>query len=246
MPFTLYHLGPVLVFGLPFRNRIDLPTLCIASVVLDTWPALVLFGVLPGPYHWIWHTYLGAAVVTGVLTGGIVFGARRFPTQFARFRIGQRKSTEIASTALVGTWLHVTFDSITHPTMDPFAPIAGNPFSVYLSPVYLTLFCDTTLIISLAWLVMLYTSNTRSAEETSQMPSSTASGSLVAVGPLQLMSSSIRHRLIGAIIVFFSVGVLLLADPTHIAIRSVTWGAGGGIMLFNGLYLAGIRFQWSD
>ncbi|MFC6964203.1 hypothetical protein [Halocatena marina] len=246
MPFTLYHLGPVLVFGLPFRNRIDLATLCIASVVLDTWPALVLFGVLPGPYHWIWHTYLGAAVITGMLTSGIVLGARRFPTQFDRFRIGQRKRTEIASTALVGTWLHVTFDSITHPTMNPFAPVVGNPFSVYLSPMYLTLFCDITLIIGLAWLVMLYTINTRSAEETSRTPSSTSSDGLVAVGPLQLMSSSIRHRLIGTIIVFISVGVLLLVDPTHTVIRSVTWSVAGGVMLFNGLYLTGIRFQWTD
>lgn len=243
MPFTLYHLGPALVIGLPLRRRIDLTTLCIASVVLDVWPALVLFGVFPGPYHWIWHTYLGAAVVTGALTGGMVLGARRFPTQFDRFRVGEREPTAIAIVGLAGTWLHVTLDSITHPTMDPFAPIAANPFSDHLSLMELTILCEILLVIGLAWLVLLYTARTRSTEEGSRTPS-TPPDRLFAIGPLQIISSSVRHRLLGAIITFLGVAMLLLVDPTHAFIRTVAWGASGGVMLFNGLYLTGIRFQW--
>lgn len=245
MPFTLYHLGPALVLGLPLRRRIDLLALCIASVVLDIWPALVLFGVLPGPYHWVEHTYLGGAIVAGLLTVGMVLGARRFPTQFDRWRSDEGGLTGLVIPNLTGTWLHITFDSVTHPTMNPFAPIAGNPFSVYLSPMHLTLICDTSLMIGLAWLVLLYTARIRSTEESSRLPSGTAPDRLFAIGPLQLISSSLGHRLLGAIIAVIGVAILLLVDPTHLFIRTVTWGAAGGIMLFNGLYLTGIRFQWS-
>lgn len=111
MPFTLYHLGPALLVGLPLRRRIDLTTLCIASVVLDIRPALVLFGVLPGPYHWVEHTYLGAAVVTGVLIVGMVLGARRFPTRFDRWRTDGGGLTGLVIPGLIGTLLHVTLDS---------------------------------------------------------------------------------------------------------------------------------------
>lgn len=243
MPFTFYHLGPALMIGIPLRRRIDLTTLCIASVVLDVWPALVLFGVLPGPYHWVEHTYLGSAVVAGVLTGGMVLGARRFPTTFDRWRSDEGGLIGLVIPSLGGTWLHVTLDSGTHSTMDPFTPIAGNPFARHLSLMELTIICASLFLIGLAWLVLLYTVSTRSPEESSRMSSSTASDRVVAIGPLQMISSSLRHRLIGASIGFIGVAILLLVGRTDIFLSKVIQGGAGGVILFNGLYLIGLRFR---
>lgn len=243
MPFTLYHLGPALVIGLPLRRRIDLMTLCIASVVLDVWPALVLFGVLPGPYHWVEHTYLGGAVVAGVLTGGMVLGARQFPTKFDRWRSDEGGLTGLVIPSLVGTLLHVTLDSGTHPTMDPFTPIAGNPFGNYPPLMELIAICHILFGIGLAWLVLLYTASTRSTEERARKPSSTSPDRVFAIGPLQVISSSVKHRLLGAIIAFLGVAILLLVDATDTFIRTIASGTPGGVMLFNGLYLNGVRFR---
>lgn len=248
MPFTLYHLGPALVIGLPLRRRIDLATLCSASVVLDIWPALVLFGVLPGPYHWVEHTYLGGAIVAGVLTGGMVLGARRFPTQFDRWRTDEGGLTGLVIPSLTGTLLHVTLDSVTHPTMGPFTPIAGNPFPDYPLLMELIVVCDILFVIGLVWLVLLYTARTRSTEEGSRMPASTAPDRLFAIGSLHIISTSLRHRLTGASIAVIGVAIVLvsLVSPTSIFIAKVILGISGGIMLFNGLYLTGVRFQWPN
>ncbi len=243
MPFTFYHLGPALLIGLPLRRRIDLTTLCIASVVLDIWPALVLIGVLPGPYHWGEHTYLGAAVVAGVLTVGMVLGARRFPTQFDRWRSDRGGLTGLVIPSLAGTLLHVTLDSGTHPTMDPFTPIAGNPFADYPPLMEFIGISHILLAIGLAWLALLYTASTRSTEEGARMPSSTSPDRVFAIGPIQIISRSVKHRLLGAIVAFLGVVILLLVDATDTVIRTVAWGAPGGVMLFNGLYLNGVRFR---
>lgn len=242
MPFTIYHLGPALLVGLPLRRRIDLMTLCIASVVLDVWPALVLFGVLPGPYHWVEHTYLGGAVVAGVLTGGMVLGARQFPTKFDRWRSDEGGLTGLVIPSLVGTLLHVTLDSGTHPTMDPFTPIAGNPFGNYPPLMELIAICDILFVISLAWLVLLYTASTRSSADGTQLSSSTSPDRVFAIGPLQIISSPVKHRLLGAIVAFLSIIIFLLTNTTDTFIRAVSWGASG-VMLFNGLYLNGVRFR---
>lgn len=243
MPFTFYHLGPALMIGIPLRRRIDLTTLCIASVVLDVWPALVLFGVLPGPYHWVEHTYLGSAVVAGVLTGGMVLGARRFPTTFDRWRSDEGGLIGLVIPSLGGTWLHFTLDSLLHSSMNPFAPITGNPFYGYISLAELTIICYNLFLIGLAWLVLLYTAKTRSTAEDSQMSSSMAPDRVVVIGPLQVISRSVRHRLLGAIIIVLGVAILLLTDTTHTFIRTVTGGGSGGVILFNGLYLNGLRFR---
>ncbi len=239
MPFTLYHLGPALLIGLPLRRRIDLLTLCTASVVLDIWPALVLFGVLPGPYHWVEHTYLGGAVVAGVLTSGMVLGARQYPTQFDRWRSDTGSLTGLVVPAFIGALFHVTLDSITHPTMDPFTPIAGNPFSRLLTLMELTDICATLLCIGLVWLILLYTAR----RQNSEMSSSTALDRLFSIGPLHMLSIPLRHRLFGASIAVLGVAILLVAGRTDIFIAKVIWGASGGIILFNGLYLNGVRLR---
>ncbi|MGC9345425.1 MAG: hydrolase, partial [Candidatus Bathyarchaeales archaeon] len=42
MPFTPFHLGPVLLFGLALSTVLDLSTLLIASVIPDVEPFCVL------------------------------------------------------------------------------------------------------------------------------------------------------------------------------------------------------------
>ena len=42
MPFTPFHLGPALGFGLPLRNYLHVPTFLVASILVDVEPFVVL------------------------------------------------------------------------------------------------------------------------------------------------------------------------------------------------------------
>jgi len=59
IPFTPYHLGPSGLFGILFLKWVDLPTLLIASIILDVEPILVIVFNLPYPIHGFFHSFLG-------------------------------------------------------------------------------------------------------------------------------------------------------------------------------------------
>ncbi len=65
MPFTPFHFGPTLGFGLSLRGYLHAPTFIIANVIVDVEPFLVLFLGLRYPLHGYLHTFL-LALVTGL------------------------------------------------------------------------------------------------------------------------------------------------------------------------------------
>lgn len=69
VPFTLYHLGPVLVIGYMLRRSIHWPTFLVASIIIDIEPLLVLISVLVNyPLHGYLHTIL-ASIIGGTFIG---------------------------------------------------------------------------------------------------------------------------------------------------------------------------------
>ncbi len=68
MPFTPFHLGPAVLIGFILLRYTDLPTLIVASVLVDLEPLAVLVFGLPGPLHGFFHSFLGASVAAAVLT----------------------------------------------------------------------------------------------------------------------------------------------------------------------------------
>lgn len=130
MPFTPFHLGPALAFGLPLRKYIHAPTFILANVIVDIEPFLVLFLGLRYPLHGYFHTFLLAFVV-GLVSGCVMFLLERILRPLYRpflLESGDPLNPESFLVAgVLGTALHVLLDSPLYGEMQPFYPLTANP-----------------------------------------------------------------------------------------------------------------------
>lgn len=127
MPFTPFHFGPALLFGVPLRRRIDFVTFLVANVIVDVRATLVFFGVLSGRVHGPLHTYLGATLLAGVLAGGVLVCARWAPDVMEKLSSRPDSVGAVVVASVAGTWLHVTLDSMLYTDIRPFTPLSINP-----------------------------------------------------------------------------------------------------------------------
>jgi len=135
VPFTPFHLGPALLFGLALSAIFDLPTLLVASVIPDLEPFYVIyFRVSDYLLHGFFHSYLGSSILA-VLAAFIVYPLRSLLNRLMMvFRISQKSSfKKILFTSFVGVYFHVFLDSFLYEEMMPFYPLQGNPFFDLLS-----------------------------------------------------------------------------------------------------------------
>jgi hypothetical protein len=77
MPFTPFHLGPALGFGLPLRKYLHVPTFLVASILVDVEPFLVLSLELDYPLHGYLHTFI-LTFILGLALGYAMFLSERF------------------------------------------------------------------------------------------------------------------------------------------------------------------------
>ncbi|UPM43689.1 hypothetical protein [Halocatena salina] len=127
MPFTPFHFGPALLFGVPLRRRLDFVTFLVANVIVDVRTTFVFFGILSGRLHGPLHTYLGATLLAGVLAGGVLICARLVPSVMDRIRSRPDSVGAVLLASVTGTWIHVTLDSVLYLDIQPFAPLSTNP-----------------------------------------------------------------------------------------------------------------------
>jgi len=130
VPFTPFHLGPALLFGLALSVAFDFPTLLLASVILDVEPFYVMyFHVSDYPLHGFFHSYIGSSIFA-VLVALAVYPLRSVLNRImAIFRISQKSSfKKILFTSFFGVYSHVFLDSFLYDEMRPFYPLQGNPF----------------------------------------------------------------------------------------------------------------------
>jgi len=129
MPFTPFHLGPALVFGLLLRRKLHVPTMLVASVAVDIEPLLVIVLRLDYPLHGYLHTLLAAGLY-GLLLGWImaglegVFGPLYRVLHLEESAPTGRKPFLLAGVA--GTASHVLLDSPLYSDIQPFYPLGGN------------------------------------------------------------------------------------------------------------------------
>ena len=137
MPFTPFHLGPALLFGLTFPPIFDLLTLMIASVIPDVEPFCVLLFNLSAPSHGFFHSYLGASILA-VLVAAIVYSFRDILANIMlKFHVLQKSSfKKILLTSFAGAYFHVFLDSLLYSEMKPLYPLQGNLF-VGVIPFYI-------------------------------------------------------------------------------------------------------------
>jgi hypothetical protein len=130
MPFTPYHFGPALGFGLPFRKYIHAPTFIVANVIVDVEPFLVLFLGLRYPLHGYLHTFLLAFLV-GLSLGYVMFLLERFLCPLYKLFLlepdDQLSLKSFLVAGILGTSLHVLLDSPLYGEMHPFFPSTINP-----------------------------------------------------------------------------------------------------------------------
>lgn len=158
MPFTPFHLGPALLFGVLLRRRLDFIPFLVGNVVVDVRAMLVFFGLLSGRLHGPLHTYLGATVLAGVLAG-CVFGATRIaPGVMNRLRSCPDSVWSVGLASVAGTWLAVTLDAILYAEMQPFAPLSGNPLHGLTSPGVVYGGCTLALVVGGIALIQVLTS----------------------------------------------------------------------------------------
>ena len=129
MPFTPYHLGPALLFGVILFPFVDITALLLSSVLVDVEPLYVIMFAPGLPYHGILHTYVGATGIA-ILNAVIVWFLRDWTRQIlAIFKIDQNSSfIRIFGISLLGMYSHVLLDSFLYPEMNPFFPLMGNRF----------------------------------------------------------------------------------------------------------------------
>jgi membrane-bound metal-dependent hydrolase YbcI (DUF457 family) len=156
VPFTPFHLGPALLFGLALCVIFDLPTLIVASVIPDLEPFCVMyFRLHEYPLHGFFHSYLGASILA-VLVALVIYSLRDVLEKVLTvFGIPQKSSfRKIMFTSFVGVYLHVFLDSFLYGEMNPLYPLLGNPFIDLLFPYgpYRIIygFCSLTAVLGIA------------------------------------------------------------------------------------------------
>ena len=131
MPFTPFHFGPALGFGLPLRKYLHVPTFLVANVIVDVEPLLVLVLGLNYPLHGYLHTFLFASL-TGLSLGYVVFSFDRFlyPIYEAMKLVVEDNQSlkSYIATGVLGAIFHVLLDSPLYRDIKPLYPFAHNPF----------------------------------------------------------------------------------------------------------------------
>ncbi len=129
MPYTHYHLGPGLFFGIIFIRFVDFPTFLIANLIPDLEPFFVYSLGLEIPHHGFVHSFFGGAIAALILTG-IMFKVRHLLDPVINFfKLDQKRSfIKILLASVSGIYLHILFDAPTHHVFQPFYPLEGNPF----------------------------------------------------------------------------------------------------------------------
>jgi hypothetical protein len=100
----------------------------LVNLAIDVEPAIAMALRLDAPPHGPVHTLLGAALV-GATTGWLLSRGAGWLGSVLGGRYDPDGRVAMAS-GVAGGWLHVLLDSVMYGSLQPFAPLQGNPFHV--------------------------------------------------------------------------------------------------------------------
>lgn len=129
MPFTPFHLGPALFFGLILFRYVHFPTFIIANVIVDLEPFFILLLGLDYPLHGFFHSFAGGSFIAIVLAFCMSKLDKYVQDIAQTFKLSQElllRSILIAS--FLGIYLHILLDSVLYSDIKPFYPSDINPF----------------------------------------------------------------------------------------------------------------------
>jgi len=143
MPFTPFHLGPGLLFGLLLLSYVDLPTFLVVSVVVDIEPFLVLTLDLNYPLHGFLHSFLGGTILAFILAAAMSKVRSNLSPLMSFLKLEKKHSFKsVLSASLFSVYLHILLDSPLYSDIRPFYPFDFNPFlgnSMFISAAIYTL-----------------------------------------------------------------------------------------------------------
>lgn len=152
MPFTPYHLGPALAFGLPFRRFIHTPTFIIANLIVDVEPFIILMFNFNLPLHWILHSLWGATLL-GLLTAWIMYLLKEhFETAFKTLKLKCKSYLPFKSYVVAGVSgaiFHVMLDYPLYRDIKPLYPLTYNPLYNPAITGFIYRFCTYAFIVGL-------------------------------------------------------------------------------------------------
>jgi hypothetical protein len=144
MPFTPFHLGPALGFGLPLRKYLHVPTFLVANILVDVEPFLVFSFGLDYPLHGYLHTFV-VAFILGLALGYGMFLLERILRPLYKTLLLESDATPKLKSFIVagvlGTMLHVLLDSPLYDDIRPFYPLSANPLLHSASSLEVYSFC---------------------------------------------------------------------------------------------------------
>jgi len=128
LPFTPFHLGPGLLFGLLLFNYLDLPTFLVASVIIDIEPLLALSLNLNYPLHGYLHTFMGGTIIAFLLAFAMSRVRGALAPLLSLFKFEPKTSFKgIVLASLFGIHFHILLDSPLYSDIKPFYPLESNP-----------------------------------------------------------------------------------------------------------------------
>lgn len=144
VPFTPFHFGPALFFGLLFVAFIDLPTFLVTNVIVDLEPFLVVSLNLDYPLHGFFHSFIGGTLV-GLALAFVMFKLRRLTFAVMKFfRLEYEVSWKrVLAASLLGVYLHILLDAPLYMDIRPFYPFNVNPLfhGGMTATIYVYMFC---------------------------------------------------------------------------------------------------------
>ncbi|MEM2089015.1 MAG: hydrolase [Thermoproteota archaeon] len=147
MPFTPFHFGPAIFFGMLLRKNMHIPTFIVANVILDIEPFLVLTLGLGYPLHGYFHTFI-IGVFTGFVVGLFMLRLERLLASFHKSLLLEPDSEQGLGRFMLagssGTLLHVLLDSPLYGDIRPLYPLTVNPFYNPVLTEAIYFFCIVT------------------------------------------------------------------------------------------------------
>lgn len=152
MPFTPFHFGlclPVALGDVKYK-RIDVISSLLGSIIVDIEPILILILNLNLPLHGPLHSFLGA-IFLGIIGGIAVYYTRSIWNQILK-PLKWEQTTSLKNKifwCILMANIHVLFDAMIYPEMNPLTFILGNPFYGFLSTEIVYSICIFGIIIGL-------------------------------------------------------------------------------------------------
>ncbi len=160
MPFTPFHIGPGLGFGLLFSKYFDIAALLVASVAVDIEPFSILLFNLNYPLHGFFHSFLGGTLIAVLVSAAAYYLRDATRKIMDVFRLGQRSSfKKILWSSIFGVYLHILLDAPLYADIRPFYPFQGNPLYGLFSAGQIYTFTGISFIIGVAAYVFMVRKN---------------------------------------------------------------------------------------